>query len=364
MYEPPEHQDGKEYSLDVSQSNISAANNTIELDRSHQLQDRLVLPSALKNPDDSSNGEIGNLMMRLRATMATEQAVTGKDIVPRPKSLLRNGIEKALTAAPNEGLGFFNPKERRSDLSNRKDHFQGQDVKQEETDPPISAFASTVDEEERDAKKEEERRGKEEERRSRLEQVNGEDVINTIAQIKQPKKVGWSLEGVSKTDGEPSQALPVHIDPQGLLRPETGQTSSTAMSRPETSTSSASGFDEETSEVLVSDETFNLERDFFSLVRHNKVSEFEEALTRTNLPIDTRDQHGNTAVMIAAQNGHKRLVKLCLLNNADLNTSNHQGNTALHYALSYGYTTVANYLISKGADDTLINHQGKTCYER
>jgi hypothetical protein len=370
----PEHPslDGKDFSLDVSQStlNISAANTTVAGDHDHQIQNRLVLSRPVKIPDDSSNGEIGNLMMRLRATMVTEQAVNLKDIVPRPKILPRNGFEKAPTAAPNEGLGFFNPKERRSDLSNKKDHFQGQDVKQEETDPPISAFASTVDEEERYAQKEKERRGKEDERRSRLDQVNGKNEIDckTTAHIKEAKKVGWSLpvEDTPKTEGEPSQALLVHSDSNGFLNPGTSQLSLTAMSRPETSTSSASGFESrpETSEALITDETFNLERDFFSLVRHNKVSEFEEALKRTNLPIDSRDQHGNTAVMIAAQNGHKRLVKLCLLNNSDLNTSNHQGNTALHYALSYGYTTVANYLISKGADDTLINHQGKTCYEK
>jgi len=67
--------------------------------------------------------------------------------------------------------------------------------------------------------------------------------------------------------------------------------------------------------------------------------------------------------MGAAQNGHKRLVKMCLKYGADPNLSNHQGNTALHFATAYGYTTLSKYLISKGADDTLMNMKGLTCYD-
>eukprot|EP00960_Hanusia_phi_P043412 756033-Hanusia_phi.AAC.4 len=103
-------------------------------------------------------------------------------------------------------------------------------------------------------------------------------------------------------------------------------------------------------------------KDFFSKIRHNKVAEVEDSL-QSGFPLDKRDAHGNTPLMVAAQNGHKRLVKMILRSGADPNATNHQGNTALHFATAYGYNTLSKYLISKGADDTLINMKGLTCYD-
>uniref|UniRef100_A0A7S4NVK4 Uncharacterized protein n=1 Tax=Guillardia theta TaxID=55529 RepID=A0A7S4NVK4_GUITH len=103
-------------------------------------------------------------------------------------------------------------------------------------------------------------------------------------------------------------------------------------------------------------------KDFFSKIRHNKVAEVED-LVQSGFPLDRRDAHGNTPLMVASQNGHKRLVKMILRNGADPNATNHQGNTALHFATAYGYNTLSKYLMSKGADDTLINMKGLTCYD-
>ena len=102
---------------------------------------------------------------------------------------------------------------------------------------------------------------------------------------------------------------------------------------------------------------------FFSCVRHNKVSEVEDMLKRGFGNVETRDPHGNTLLMVAAQNGHKRLCKLALKFNADPNQSNHQGNTALHFANAYGYSALAKYLVNHDADDSLINAKGLTCYD-
>ena len=79
--------------------------------------------------------------------------------------------------------------------------------------------------------------------------------------------------------------------------------------------------------------------------------------------MDVRDRHGNTPLLVAAQNGHKRLVKMFLRAGADVNATNHQGNTGLHFTMSYGYQSLANYMLSKGADDTLMNMKGLTCYD-
>ena len=102
-----------------------------------------------------------------------------------------------------------------------------------------------------------------------------------------------------------------------------------------------------------------------SLCRHGKYEEIQEAITSPDWhhSIDSVDDKGNTLFITAAQNGNKRIAKLCLRRGADINGANLTGQTALHYAFAYGFEELGNYLISKGADDTLVNAEGLTCYE-
>lgn len=102
-----------------------------------------------------------------------------------------------------------------------------------------------------------------------------------------------------------------------------------------------------------------------SLCRHAKFGEVEELMNHPdwNLPIDYQDDTGNSLIHIAAQNGNKRMIKLCLKRGADVNAQNLNGQTPLHFAYSYGYNEVGEYMISKGADDTIRNKDGLTCYE-
>ena len=82
-----------------------------------------------------------------------------------------------------------------------------------------------------------------------------------------------------------------------------------------------------------------------------------------NIPMDYQDDAGNTLLHIAAQNGNKRMVKLCMRRGSDLNAQNLNGQTPLHFAFAYGYSEVGNYMISKGGDDSIRNKDGLTCYE-
>lgn len=106
-------------------------------------------------------------------------------------------------------------------------------------------------------------------------------------------------------------------------------------------------------------------RKLCSLCRHSKFSEAEQLINQPDwaVPIDYQDDQGNALVHIAAQNGSKRLIKLCLRRGASLNLQNLNGQTALHFAYSYGYSDVGDYLVSKGADDSIRNKDGLTCYE-
>ncbi|CAM9381727.1 unnamed protein product, partial [Choristocarpus tenellus] len=102
-----------------------------------------------------------------------------------------------------------------------------------------------------------------------------------------------------------------------------------------------------------------------SLARHGRYDDMETYMKQDdwNMSIDYEDEHGITILHVAAQNGNKRIVKLCLRKGADINKRNHNGQTALHYAYGYGFESLGEYLVSKGADDTITNADGLTCYE-
>jgi hypothetical protein len=102
-----------------------------------------------------------------------------------------------------------------------------------------------------------------------------------------------------------------------------------------------------------------------SFTRHSKYREMEEEMNSPdfNLPIDFQDDAGNTLLLIAAQNGNKRIAKLLLRRGASINKQNMAGQTVLHYAQGYGFSDLFDYFMSKGADDTIKNADGLTCYE-
>ncbi|CAK9004692.1 Acyl-CoA-binding domain-containing protein 6 [Durusdinium trenchii] len=103
----------------------------------------------------------------------------------------------------------------------------------------------------------------------------------------------------------------------------------------------------------------------FSWCRHGKYDEIDDFFSDPDciFPVDTKDSLGNTLLSIAAQNGNKRIAKLCLRHGADINTQNLNGQTVLHYCLSYGFDSLSEYFMQKGADDSLLNADGLTCYE-
>ena len=59
----------------------------------------------------------------------------------------------------------------------------------------------------------------------------------------------------------------------------------------------------------------------FSRVRHNRLQDVTDILD-SGLDLDVRDDNGNSPLMIAFQNGHKKMAKLLMRRNADLNAQN------------------------------------------
>ena len=116
-----------------------------------------------------------------------------------------------------------------------------------------------------------------------------------------------------------------------------------------------------------------------------------EILLDEGVPVNSKDENGNTMLIVAAQNGLKRVSKLLLRRGANMDETvsaalvvvkraraathvrimddhrcawqNLRGNTALHYAFAYKFQELGDYLLAKGADDGIVNAEGLTCYE-
>jgi len=87
--------------------------------------------------------------------------------------------------------------------------------------------------------------------------------------------------------------------------------------------------------------------DIFRFARHGRCEEMERLLDM-GIPINVRDEFGSTLLIIAGQNGNKKILKAILRRGGNINARNFKGNTALHYCYQFGYwDTLGKYLISK-----------------
>lgn len=60
----------------------------------------------------------------------------------------------------------------------------------------------------------------------------------------------------------------------------------------------------------------------FSFARHNRSKDLERLLDSTGIPANVRDSFGNTILIVACQNGLKRVAKVALRRGADINARN------------------------------------------
>ena len=111
------------------------------------------------------------------------------------------------------------------------------------------------------------------------------------------------------------------------------------------------------------DEKYILGQKAVLAVKNNDLPALEDQLDLNGIPVDTKDEYGNTLFILSCQGGNKRIAKFLLRRGADINTQNNKCNTALHYLHAYKHLDLARYLLGKGADDGLVNIDGLTCYE-
>jgi hypothetical protein len=63
--------------------------------------------------------------------------------------------------------------------------------------------------------------------------------------------------------------------------------------------------------------------------------------------VETADQYGNTLLILAAQQGSKKMVRYLLRRGANVNAQSLSGQTALHYCFAYSHQDLGRYLIEK-----------------
>jgi hypothetical protein len=77
-------------------------------------------------------------------------------------------------------------------------------------------------------------------------------------------------------------------------------------------------------------------------------------MLQTGTDVDARNAHNQTALMIAAQRGHLRIVDALVEAGAALNATAKYGLSALMLAVVAGHEAVAARLVQAGADVTLL----------
>ena len=83
-------------------------------------------------------------------------------------------------------------------------------------------------------------------------------------------------------------------------------------------------------------------------------------IIRRGVPLDERNEDGNTALHIAAQNGFYEIAKVLLRKKAYANPQNNDGDTPLHLAALWKHTKIMRLLVRHGANPDIKNIDGDT----
>jgi len=90
------------------------------------------------------------------------------------------------------------------------------------------------------------------------------------------------------------------------------------------------------------------------------VEEVNALLAAKGADVNAKNEHGNTALILAAKKGNVEMVNDLLKKGAYVDAQNKDGHTALIVAAIYGNVEVVNDLLKKGADVNAKNKHGNT----
>lgn len=93
---------------------------------------------------------------------------------------------------------------------------------------------------------------------------------------------------------------------------------------------------------------------------------YVDAYERETFNLNKVNDHGNSLLHVAAQNGNMKIAKILLEKGANPNHQNKGGQTAGHFANAYQFYDFLSWLFDPaggGADDTLENQYGLGPYD-
>jgi len=97
-------------------------------------------------------------------------------------------------------------------------------------------------------------------------------------------------------------------------------------------------------------------KEFCDAASRGDLKRIEKILKEGKVGINGNHQYGNTALILASQNGHIEIVKSLLAKGANINEKNLYGITALIWAISEGHIEVVKSLLANGAN---VNEKDK-----
>jgi ankyrin repeat protein len=110
---------------------------------------------------------------------------------------------------------------------------------------------------------------------------------------------------------------------------------------------------------MMDPETLDFLRQIFGLVREGD-SERLAGLIERGMPVNFRNEKGDSLIMLASYHGHLETVRLLLEAGADANVANDQGQTPLAGVAYKGYEEIAKVLLQHGASVEGNSPDGKT----
>jgi ankyrin repeat protein len=90
---------------------------------------------------------------------------------------------------------------------------------------------------------------------------------------------------------------------------------------------------------------------------------YTEAYQRLPFHVNKSDEHGNSLLSLACQNGNLKLAKFLCSKGANPNHQNKNGQTPGHFAVAYQFFDLSHWLFANGADDQIENKYGLTPYD-
>ena len=97
------------------------------------------------------------------------------------------------------------------------------------------------------------------------------------------------------------------------------------------------------------------------VVDHGTV--YVEGYDRLPFHLNKTDEHGNSLLSLAAQNGNLKISKYLVTKGANINHQSHAGQTAGHYAIAYKFFELSQWLFENGGNDQLENKHNLSAYD-